>query len=398
MGWLEEVFPHDSGTPQAAPGEALRNHALAGINAPRTITDRLAGLESDLAALTLSRAAVGGAGDPVGTPRQGSTMRSRWLPPSQDGDRITGMNNPNRWTFSGASRSPVYALRNKLGFLTYAQFLQDFGRDRSPAYGNHENADPGLDGKTPLSVDSPYVRLHRESVGGRTFQFPPRTQPMHALRRSLIAGLDVVDEINGAGRPEVRDWVSVVTFDGLGPYHQPEVAYELSADYPAAMEVVSKLQAVGDVGATTALDPAVLLAQQHLAPISEGGRGRVFAKKVIVIVSDGVPNAWTTEESEVAAYRTTLEEDDAAEFYAAGATWLNAPLMHASKWKSEGKTIPIGMGLGADHEYADRMARLSNTADSSGSSPRTSGNPAMYESELRRIFEDYLRPSPKLVK
>jgi hypothetical protein len=308
------------------------------------------------------------------------------------------MNNPNRWTFPNASRSAVRNLRNKLGFLTYAQFLQDFGRDRSPVYGNHQNADPALGGKVPLSVQSPYVRLRRESVGGRTFQFPPRTQPMHALRRGLIAGLDVVDELNGSGRPEVRDWVSVVTFDGLSPHHRPEIAHPLTADYPAVMETVSKLQAVADVGATTALDPAVQLAQAHLAAATEGGQGRSFARKVIVIVSDGVPNAWTTAEADVAAYRSALEPEQQEEFYAAGATWLNAPLMHTHAWSAEGQTIPVSMGLGADHEYADRLARLANTANTDGTSARTSGNPAVYEHELRRIFEDYLRPTPKLVK
>ena len=398
--WLEDVFPANSPLAPAgrpAPADALRALAAAAAPGPRAAADRLAG-GTTAAALTLAKLAAAAPGDPVGTPRQGSTLRSEWLPPGQDGDRITGMNNPNTWTFAGADGGPVAAYRNKLGFLTYAQFLQDFGRDRSPELGNHENADPARAGKVPLSLLSPYARLHRERVAGRSFRFPPRTQPMHALRRGLIAGLDAVEQLNGSGRPAVRDWVSVVTFDGLGPFHQPEVAFELSADYLGAMEAVSKLQAVADVGATTALDPAVLLAQQHLAPPSEGGRGRTFAKKVLVIVSDGIPNAWTTDEAAVASYRSTLPAEQAGEFYQAGATWLNAPLMHTERWREIGKTIPIGMGLAADHDYADRLARLADTADEDGSSARTSGNPARYENELRRIFEDQLRPSPMLVK
>ncbi|MFH5805197.1 hypothetical protein, partial [Alienimonas sp. DA493] len=377
---------------------ALKAYAAARLAPPRVAAERLAGLDSTRTALALARATAAGPGALPGVPRRGSIMRSGWLPPDQDGDRIIGMNNPNSWSFPGASGGPARALRNRLGFLTYAQFLQDFGRDRSPTFGNHENANPLLPGKTPLSLASPFARLRRENVAGRTFEFPPRTQPMHALRRGLIAGLDTVYELNGSGREEVRDWVSVVTFDGLGPYHEPEIAFELSADYEGAMQAVSKLQAAGDVGATTALDPAVLLAQAHLAPASEGGRGRWFAKKMIVIVSDGIPNAWTTPESEVASYRADLPLEDEAEFDAPGATWLNAPLMHAHNWRSRGQTIPVGMGLGADHDYADRLARLARTADASGSSPRTSGNPAVYEAELRRILEERLRPRPTLVK
>ena len=378
-------------------------HLLA--PAPRPAPQRLAGagdasLAAALAPLAAALAplAAGAAGDPPGTPRRGSTRRSDWLPPGQDPDRVDRFNNPNRSAFPGAVTDPVWALRNRLGFLTYAQFLLDWGRDRTPTVENATNADPALGGKVPLSMASPLVRLHSETVAGRTFRFPPRTQPMHALRRGLIAGLDVVDVLNRSGRPAVRDWVSVVTFDGLGPHHRPEVAFPLGHDYVAAMETVSKLQAVGDVGPTTALDPAVLLAQAHLAPPAEGGRGRAYAEKVIVIVSDGVPNAWTTDEAEVAAYRDAIADADAGLFAPAGYTWLNAPLMHARKWRRRGSTIPIGMGLGADHAFADRMAQVARTADDAGRAPRTSGNPAVYETELRAIFEDLIRPEPKLVK
>ena len=362
------------------------------------LTGSLASLGARSAAASLAATAAAAPGDPPGTPRRGSTLRTDWLPPAQDPDRITGMNNPNRFTFAGADGGPVAALRNKLGYLTYAQFLLDWGRDRTPTVPNDANADPALGGKVSVSVASPMVRLHAESVAGRTFRFPPRTQPMHALRRGLIAGLDVVDRLNVSGRPAVSDWVSVVTFDGLGPYHRPEVAFGLGPDYAACMEVVSKLQAVGDVGATTALDPALLLAQAHLAAPSAGGRGREFAEKVIVIVTDGVPNAWTTAESEVADYRAGITGPDAGLFDPAGATWLNAPLMHARRWRETGTTIPVSMGLGADRDYADRLARIARGADEDGRAPRTSGNPAEYERELRAIFEDLVRPDPRLVK
>ena len=361
--------------------------------APRAVGEVAGGGRA--AALSLL-AASASQGNPPGTPRRGSTARSEYLPPGHDPDRITAFNNPNRFTFPGANAEDVFRAFNKVGFLTYSQFLLDWGRDRSPAYPNDVNADPDLDGKTPLSLKSPYVRRHTETVAGRRFRFPPRTYPMHSVRRGLIAGLDAIADRNG-GPGAVADWVSVVTFDGLGPHHRPEVAFELSPDYGGAMNACAELQAVADVGATTALDPAMLLAQRHLAPPSEGGRGRDFADKIIVVVSDGVPNAWTTAESDVADHRGTLPPDRAGEFYAAGATWLNAPLMHADRWRAVGDTVPVGMGLGADHDYADRLARLSGTADAGGQSARTSGNPARYEQELRAIFDDLLRPEPKLV-
>ena len=386
IGGLLEGF----GVP-SSPFAHLRRAAAGTASAPLAA-------RGPAAAAGLAALAAASTGDPPGTPRRGTVYGQQWLPPQQDADRIDTFNNPNRATFPGALTDPVWGLRNKIGYLTYAQFLLDWGRDRTPTWANDRNADPAIGGKVSLSMASPMVRLRRERVAGRTFEFPPRTQPMHALRRGLIAGLDVVDRLNASGRPAVSDWVSVVTFDGLGPHHRPTVAFPLGPNYEGCMEVVSKLQAVGDVGATTALDPAVLLAQAHLAPPAEGGRGRAFAEKVIVIVTDGVPNAWTTAEDDVAAYRRGLTGPDAGLFDVDGATWLNAPLMHARKWRKVGTTIPISMGLGADHDYADRMARLARTADKSGRAPHTSGNPAVYESELRTIFENLVRPEPKLVR
>ncbi|MEZ6109064.1 MAG: hypothetical protein R3B96_24035 [Pirellulaceae bacterium] len=50
-------------------------------------------------------------------------------------------------------------------------------------------------------------------VGFRSFCMPPRTYPMHAVRRSLIRAIQVVEKRNRFVDMEVRDYVGIVTFD-----------------------------------------------------------------------------------------------------------------------------------------------------------------------------------------
>ena len=59
---------------------------------------------------------------------------------------------------------------------------------------------------------------------------------------------------------------------------------------------------------------------------------------------------------------------------------------------------PVGIGMGCDYAFMDRMARMGRTADSLGQSARGSGNPAEYEQRLRDIFLDIIgNPRVRLV-
>jgi len=59
----------------------------------------------------------------------------------------------------------------------------------------------------------------------------------------------------------------------------------------------------------------------------------------------------------------------------------------------------IGIGLGTDYDFMDRLARMGGTDNEDGQAPRTSGNPVGYESELSEIFEDIIEnPAVRLVK
>lgn len=338
----------------------------------------------------------------TGLPRRGG-MDFRWLPPSLDKDRVNGFNNPNQASFPSASAP--WGWRNRVGYITYVQFMMDWGRDRSPDEDNSINAAPGVGTKTPLSLESPHCPLHSEATAGGTFNFPPRCQPMHAVRRALIAAIQVVKEQNALVAAGVGDRISIVTFDGLDAHHLPEVYLPLTSDFDAAMEACTRLQASGDLGATTATDSGLRIARHHLenknnvsnpTNLATGPQGRRFATKGIVLLTDGLPNAWESTDTEVDSYIAANPNPD---YYPAGYTWFNSPISHAARFaEQKGKLYSVGMGMGVDYDFMDRIARVANT-DNAGQIPRSSGDPAAYEAQLIQIFEDIIdRPGARLVE
>ncbi|MEO0529037.1 MAG: pilus assembly protein TadG-related protein [Planctomycetota bacterium] len=321
-----------------------------------------------------------------GLPRVGGLYgkNKAWVPPSQDGDRIDRFNNPNKLTFPSADSSLPKQLRNFFGYLTYTQFLMDHGRDLRP------------DKKTyvELSLNSGRCPRRADTVAGRSFDFPPRTQPMHAARRSIISAIDIVDERNdlipGSGN---RDHVSIVSYDTTDG---SQIRQNLTHRYVRAMRSVTRLQATGDKGTTTATETGLALAHEILRPRSEGGQAREDSTKIVVLLTDGVPNAFESSAGAIDAFALSNPSGD---FYGGGYYWLDAALMKTMQLQADRIDVfPVGVGLGADYDFMDRAARAGGTADSAGRSPRGSGNPAEYEDRMIEIFERIIKqPVAKLV-
>ena len=88
------------------------------------------------------------------------------------------------------------------------------------------------------------------------------------------------------------------------------------------------------------------------------------------------------------------------EYYDSAYEWYNAPLVQSVEFLKEdkGSLYPIGMGLGADLDFSDRIARIAKT-DNNGLSPRGAGGPLDYESRLTDIFKNIITtPGSRLVK
>ena len=311
-------------------------------------------------------------------------------PPSQDTDRITGQNNPNTSNYPGTASNLPDKYQNVVGYRTYVQFLLDFGRERTPTVDNSTNAATNLT-KTEISLaNTAWCRKVTESTPAGNFSFPPREQPVHAVRRAVIASLKVVEDQNVGLAPDWSDYVSIVTFDAIDSYHAPVLQQSLTKDYRATMQKAANLQIVGDQVSSTATENGLIMARNHLKTVAQGGSGRTYTNKVIILLTDGVPNLYSSSSSTVSSYITA---NPSTNYYSStsGNLPYNSALMQSAQSKTTSLQLyPVGTGMGADYDFLDRMARLNGTA-SGGQAPRGSGNPASYEATLTTIFQNIIK-------
>jgi hypothetical protein len=162
------------------------------------------------------------------------------------------------------------------------------------------------------------------------------------------------------------------------------------------MQACATLQPVSDIGSSTAIEAGLQTARNHLLGSADGGQGRSFAKKVVVLLTDGIPNAWQSSAGTINNY---INANPDADYYASDYLWYNSALMQSAQIKGENSALyDVGVGLGADYNFMDRMARLAGT-DENGQSPRGSGNPAQYEQTMTDIFTQIIKaPGSRLVQ
>jgi hypothetical protein len=270
----------------------------------------------------------------------------------------------------------------KIGYRSYLHFMMYNGRDLKPDGVNY----------TPLSRSSPYCPYHSESTAGGTFSFPPREQPTHAARRAMIAAIKVIKDRNqSVSDMSQRDWVSIISFDSLSN-GGPVIQVALTGDYDAAMQACTGLQACNNSAACTATETGLITAGNHIKPHNQGGSGRMATNKIVVLLTDGKPNLYSSSSSQIRSY---INQYPSTNFYGnhypQDAALMQTSMVQGKRWY----LYPVGIGLECDYDFMDRMARMGATANDSGQSPRGSGNPADYEARLSQIFRDIIT-NPKL--
>ena len=266
-----------------------------------------------------------------------------------------------------------------IGYRTYVQFMMDYGR--ADLVGNQYSQ---------MSVQSGYCPYHMETVGTTQFSFPPREQPTHSCRRSLIAAIQEIKSKNSS-IPDMnqRDWVSIVTFDTVAG---TQLVQSLTGDYDAAMLKCTTFQATNDFAACTATETGLIGANNHLT-----ANARSNTQKVVVLLTDGMPNLKSSSNSTISSYRN----DHPSDFFYGGSSNYNhdAALMQVNSMQLKGwRAHAVGVGLGTDATFMDRIAKMA-IQDAEAQAPETSGDPAEYESELRSIFKQIVdSPRVRLVE
>ena len=312
--------------------------------------------------------------------RQGRSSGSVWIPHGQHWWRMSDDRNPD-------TGEPF---RDRVGYQTYVEWIIGCGRDRRPS--NNYSVHSGL--LTELSLDSPFAKTHSEDVNGETYQMPPRLYPMHSCRRSLIRACQQIRDKNAGISASVADRVAVVSFDATDQGRWPEVVVPLTTDYDAAALACSKLQIVGknNSGGSTSAQIALDLAAELLEEQSQGGPSRNNSERVMIFLSDGAPNLRSISNGQINSYIGDNPHDD---FYGSGEHRdpykMNAPLVSAHKLRAMGVHLfGVGMGVGVDYGYMDRLSRIAGT-DKAGVSERTSGDPLEYERSISAILDGIIK-------
>ncbi len=274
-----------------------------------------------------------------------------------------------------------------IGYRSYVTWLQDAG-------GRDQLVDGSQYGQ--LSVLSPNCPYHNESTAGGTFSFPPSEQPTHAERRSVIAGLQEVKTKNASiSDPNQKDWVSIVTFDKVAG---TTVRLGLTSNYDTAMQSSTTMQAVGNNGNSTATETGLIAAYNLIKAQSQGGTGRENAQKIVVLLTDGVANLKSSSNSAISTYRSAHPNSNfygGSSDYPSDAALMQADTMNTGHWH----LYALALGLAADYDFMDRMARMGNTADDNGQAPRTSGDPSTYETEMSALLKQIVdNPQVRLVQ
>lgn len=301
-------------------------------------------------------------------------------------DHICEMHNPNQAAFPEASSQLPARFVNKIGYLTYVQFMMDYGRDLKPDGVNN----------VPLSRASRFCPYHTEATSAGYFRFPPREEPIHSIRRSLIEAIQLLKEQNGSLPMDQRDWVSIAAFDTPIGGHV-SIVQPLTPDYDQAMLACTQLQASGDKGLTTNLEAGLIMARERLQPGSQGGAGRRNVHKVVIVLTDGFPNC--------AVSSTKLIQDFASAYIESRSlsAWSEAELaalVQAVKLHHDGWSFyPIGVGAGVNHEFVEELALCVGLTRNGGTFDAIADHPVGRVEKIVQILRQIIdRPRIQIVQ
>ena len=307
------------------------------------------------------------------------------LPPGQGGDRLAKFNNPARdITIRVPERLPK-KYENQIGYRTYVQFLLDLGRDLRPS----------PDEYSPLSIHGKQTQWHSEkTAAGGILRFPPRTEPMHSIRRALVSAIESLRQQNEPIPDSNRkDRISIVTFDRLES-GGANIVLEPTTDYESAMRAAAALQASGDLKPATPIDAGLLAARKSIDS-SKKRTSPYPAAKMLLLISGSPAGAYQSDTQSIDSAMRMV--DNNPDYYQEigndneiNTVAKNAALLAAADLKTAGWHIyPIGIGQQIDADFLDRLARVGERESSSGSATKCK-DPAQYEARLTDAIQTIL--------
>jgi Flp pilus assembly protein TadG len=300
------------------------------------------------------------------------------LPVPNSGDTT----NYNYW------KSFIDSYSSQLGYRRYVYFMMTKGRDQKvngiyTPWAVGDTGDPNPNCVRNIDpVPIPGVSL--------VLYFPAREQPTHSCRRSAIAAIQEIWDRNANTPASLRDQVSIITFDTQAGTSDPPI-HSLDADYETAMLKCADLQATGASGVCTATGYGLRKAIEYL-----NANGRTNANKVVVLLTDGMPNIYVPDPNHPLPLPPQYNLLDYGN-NAKDSALLEGAVIQGNKWSF----YPVGLGLGCDDGFMSRMYSVSLGQNYPNLvNPYTGGSdPYQMETKLRDVFHQILsHPKMRLVQ
>jgi Flp pilus assembly protein TadG len=288
---------------------------------------------------------------------------------------------------------------NKIGYRSYLRFMMQRGGG---------NLKPGGTLYTPLSYHSSDHPTCPDTVGTVSYNFPAWEMPTHAARRAIIAAIQVIDSRNkNITDPQQRDWVSVISFNVKGsgavievPLRQNSSTTGNPVSYADAISGNSavgsngcvNLQACADYSSSsggTTTDQGLIAAVNHIK-YGGTGLGRQQANKIIVLLTDGLPNDHSSLDGDITNYKGGHSSSYWTGDNNKDAALMQTAMMQGNNWY----LYAAGLGANCDTTFMNSMACMGGT-DVNGNAPTFATNSYQIEASLTSIFNNIIQ-SPKL--
>lgn len=333
-----------------------------------------------------------------------SVTRTNWWGPLTDADIVANMdkvtNNkqymiPAPNVASDASKAYWgayfdYAINNggKISYNNYVKFMTDNGRDVPIINGAPSTY-------SVLSVNNPEYLKHSEMTDGGLFSnFPPSEMPTHAVRRAIIAALQIIKDRNTSiSDSNQKDWVSIVAFDRKNSGSENShvvILKSLTDNYSDVMNAAVTLQCCGGPGVCTDSEGGLVLAYSHLRPPSQGGAGRENANKVVIFLTDGRPNLYESSSTAINNYKALHPGSNWSSDTSENAALMQSSMMQGGNWY----LYAVGVGASGSQTFLNRMANMGGTAVGGAAYP-IADDCSTYETTLKGIFNKIVT-NPKL--
>jgi Flp pilus assembly protein TadG len=273
----------------------------------------------------------------------------------------------------------IDAYPSKLSYLNYVTKIEPCGRDGKPF-----GSSPLL---SPISIDAPYCVYHDEETDAGLKEFPAAEMPTHAARRAIVSALKVIKDRNEIINDlSQQDRVSIVTFSTK---ENVVIEHPLNTDYEAAMDIACKLQSCGANYSCTASETGILKSIELFQ-----SQGRAHTNKVVVFLTDGLPNLYTNNPPASISYNGATNTNYT------GSTAEKAAMYQVSVMLSKNWIFfPLEIGLQGNEDFMHRMLNIGKgvtSFDSTTGYPYSAaGDPAKYEPTLKKIFNDIIT-APKI--